>query len=116
MIAIVRAATCDAAMTAARAIYAGGIGIVEITLTVPGAIDAISVLSRSGGMNGSSMPGFSALLIGADTVLDAETAIQCIDAGASFIVSPGFDGAVVEAAQSRNVLVVAGALAATKST
>jgi 2-dehydro-3-deoxyphosphogluconate aldolase/(4S)-4-hydroxy-2-oxoglutarate aldolase len=114
MIAIVRASTCDAAMTAARAICAGGIGIVEITMTVPGAIEAISTLSRSGGMNGSSTPGFSGMLIGAGTVLDAETANRCIDAGARFIVSPGLDAAVVEAAQSRNVLVIAGALTPTE--
>ena len=114
MIAIVRASTCDAAMAAARAICAGGIAIVEITMTVPGAIDAISALSRSGGMNGSSTPGFSGMLIGAGTVLDVEAANRCIDAGARFIVSPGLDAAVVEAAQSRNVLVIAGALTPTE--
>ncbi len=105
MIAVVRASTCDAAIAATHAICAGGIGIVEITMTVPGAIEVISALS---------LRGSSEMLIGAGTVLDAETAMQCVDAGARFIVSPGFDAGVVEAAQSRNMLVIAGALTPTE--
>ncbi len=72
----------EQAMLAAEAVCAGGITIVEITMTVPGAIDVIAASAKSMG---------SEVLIGAGTVLDAESAQRCIDAGAEFVVSPGFD-------------------------
>src|SRR3974390_639806 len=77
-----RAASAQQAILAAEAVAAGGIPIVEITMTVPGAIEAIASLARTVG---------ASVLIGAGTVLDAETASRCLDAGARFLVSPGFD-------------------------
>ncbi len=88
-------------MLAAEAVSAGGIPIVEITMTVPGAVDVIAHLSKSIG---------SQLLIGAGTVLDAETAKRCIDAGAAFIVSPGFDFETVKFVKDAGRLMMAGAL------
>src|SRR6266478_5813348 len=87
VIPIVRAASPKHAMQAAEAVCAGGISIVEITMTVPGAVELISQLAKTVG---------NEILIGAGTVIDAETAQHCIDAGAEFIVSPGFDAATVE--------------------
>jgi 2-dehydro-3-deoxyphosphogluconate aldolase/(4S)-4-hydroxy-2-oxoglutarate aldolase len=104
IIPVVRARSEEMAQAAARAVAAGGISAVEITMTVPGAIDLISLLSRS--ENG--------VLIGAGTVLDAETAQRCLDAGAQFLVSPGFDAATVQLAAREGILMMAGALTPTE--
>jgi 2-dehydro-3-deoxyphosphogluconate aldolase / (4S)-4-hydroxy-2-oxoglutarate aldolase len=105
IVPVVRAATPQLALQAADAVRAGGIPIVEVTMTVPGAIDVIAQLAKSAGAD---------LLIGAGTVLDAETAQRCLDAGAMFLVSPGFDRATVTLARSKNVLIMAGALTPTE--
>ena len=105
LIPIVRATSAKHAMLAAEAVCAGGIPIVEITMTVPGAIDLIAELAKSLG---------SEILIGAGTVLDAETAQRCIDAGAELIVSPGLDVATVQHVSRAGKLMAAGALTPTE--
>jgi 2-dehydro-3-deoxyphosphogluconate aldolase/(4S)-4-hydroxy-2-oxoglutarate aldolase len=105
IVPVVRAASAEQAMQAAVAVCAGGIPIVEITMTVPGAIDVITQLAKSMGND---------VLIGAGTVLDAEAAERCIDAGADFLVSPGFDLATVQFAKQRGKLIMAGALTPTE--
>ena len=105
IVPVVRASSPQQARMAAEAVCAGGIPIVEITMTVPGAIEVIAQLFCSIG---------SDVLIGAGTVLDAETGKACFDAGAQFLVSPGFDGPTVELARQRGKLVMAGALTATE--
>lgn len=102
---VIRAASADQGMRAAEAVYKGGIPVVEMTMTVPGAIDAIAQLSKTMG---------SEILIGAGTVLDAETAQQCLDAGAQFLVSPGFDLETVKLANRTGTLIMAGALTPTE--
>jgi 2-dehydro-3-deoxyphosphogluconate aldolase/(4S)-4-hydroxy-2-oxoglutarate aldolase len=91
---------CFAAETVARA----GISIAEITMTVPGATQAISYLS-------SKLP---EMVLGAGTVLDVETAKRCLDAGARFLTSPGLVLEVVEFAVKNDVVVFPGALTATE--
>jgi 2-dehydro-3-deoxyphosphogluconate aldolase/(4S)-4-hydroxy-2-oxoglutarate aldolase len=105
IVPVVRAASAQQAMQAAAAVCAGGIPIVEITMTVPGAIEVITQLAKSMGND---------LLIGAGTVLDAEAAARCIDAGAEFLVSPGFDLATVQFAKQQGKLIMAGALTPTE--
>jgi 2-dehydro-3-deoxyphosphogluconate aldolase/(4S)-4-hydroxy-2-oxoglutarate aldolase len=105
IVPVVRAASAQQAMQAAEAVCAGGIPIVEITMTVPGAIDVITQLAKSMGND---------VLIGAGTVLDAEAAERCIDAGADFLVSPGFDLATVQFAKQQGKLIMAGALTPTE--
>jgi 2-dehydro-3-deoxyphosphogluconate aldolase/(4S)-4-hydroxy-2-oxoglutarate aldolase len=92
-------------MQAAEAVCAGGIPIVEVTMTVPGAIDVIAELARISG---------NEVLIGAGTVLDAATAQRCLDAGAQFLVSPGFDAETVKLANRLGKLIMAGALTPTE--
>ncbi|MBZ5575559.1 MAG: bifunctional 4-hydroxy-2-oxoglutarate aldolase/2-dehydro-3-deoxy-phosphogluconate aldolase [Acidobacteriia bacterium] len=106
IVPVVRAASAEQAVLAAEAVAEGGIPIVEITMTVPGAVDVISRLSRSIGRQ---------VLVGAGTVLDAETAQRCLDAGAAFLVSPGFDLETVQLAQRRETLIMAGALTPTEA-
>src|SRR5258708_29287658 len=100
IVPVVRASSADQARKAAEAVCAGGIPIVELTMTVPGAIELIADLRRTLDPE---------VLVGAGTVLDAETAQHCIAAGADFIVSPGFDLATVQIAGQMGKLIMAGA-------
>ncbi|MGI6596397.1 MAG: bifunctional 2-keto-4-hydroxyglutarate aldolase/2-keto-3-deoxy-6-phosphogluconate aldolase [bacterium] len=83
IIAVVRAESADQALKIAEACKAGGIQAIEITMTVPGAVDVIKELVKA-------YPG-KEILVGAGTVLDPETARACILAGAEFIVSPNLN-------------------------
>ena len=105
IIPVVRASSAHQALLAVEAIRAGGISIVEVTMTVPGAIEVIGQLAKTAG---------SEVLIGAGTVLDAKTAQQCLDAGAEFLVSPGFDAQTVKFAREKGILVIPGALTPTE--
>lgn len=105
IVPVVRATSAGEARMATEALLAGGIACVEITMTVPGAIEVIRDLAASLG---------SEVLIGAGTVLDAETAAKCVQAGAQFLVSPGFDAATVAWAVEHKVLMAAGALTPTE--
>jgi 2-dehydro-3-deoxyphosphogluconate aldolase / (4S)-4-hydroxy-2-oxoglutarate aldolase len=100
----VRVADAAEARFAAEAVYRGGIPIVEITMTVPHAIDVISDLAKK-------LPD---MVVGAGTVLDTETAQRCIDAGAKFVTSPGLITKVVDFAVKNDVLVFPGALTPTE--
>lgn len=105
IVSVIRASSAQRAIRAADAVCAGGIPIVEMTMTVPGAIEAIAQLAKSVG---------SEVLIGAGTVLDSQTAKQCIEAGAEFIVSPGFDLETVRTVSRLGKLMMAGALTPTE--
>jgi 2-dehydro-3-deoxyphosphogluconate aldolase/(4S)-4-hydroxy-2-oxoglutarate aldolase len=106
IIPAVRLSSAEDARFATEAISHGGIPIVEITMTVPGAIDVISDLTRNS----------PELIVGAGTLFDTETARRCLDAGATFLTSPGLDLAIVEFARKENVVVLAGALTPTEVT
>jgi 2-dehydro-3-deoxyphosphogluconate aldolase/(4S)-4-hydroxy-2-oxoglutarate aldolase len=105
IVPVVRASSAREARMAADAVCDGGIPIVEITMTVPGAVDVIRELSKSAGSN---------VLIGAGTVLSAEAARRCLDAGAQFLVSPGLNLKTVEFAGREDKLIMAGALTPTE--
>jgi len=100
----VRLSSAEDALFAAEAVASGGIPIVEVTMTVPGALRVIEELTRQS-------PG---MIVGAGTVLDLETAHRCIDAGAGFITSPGLDINIVECALKRDVVAFPGALTPTE--
>jgi 2-dehydro-3-deoxyphosphogluconate aldolase/(4S)-4-hydroxy-2-oxoglutarate aldolase len=103
IIPAVRVSSADDAMFAAEAVYRGGIPIVEVTLTVPGAIDVISHLVQNA----------PELIVGAGSLLDVETARLCLKAGAKFLTSDGIDLDVVQFAVEENVVVFPGALTPT---
>lgn len=105
IVPVVRATSAKQAISAAVAVAAGGITIVEVTMTVPGALDAISQLIKTLG---------SEVIVGAGTVLDAQAARQCFDAGAEFLVSPGLDLGTIKAANDAGKLIMAGALTPTE--
>ena len=105
IIPVIRASTADKAFFAVDALCKGGIPVVEIALTVPGAELVIEALRKQ--LEGT-------LLVGAGTVLNAERARQCVDAGAQFIVSPGLNAATVAFVNSQKILMIAGALTPTE--
>jgi 2-dehydro-3-deoxyphosphogluconate aldolase/(4S)-4-hydroxy-2-oxoglutarate aldolase len=105
VVPVVRASSAAEARVAAQAVCDGGIPIVEVTMTVPGAIDVIRELRKSAP---------SSVLIGAGTVLDADAARRCVDAGAQFLVSPGLNLPTVEFAVKSGILMLAGALTPTE--
>lgn len=105
IIPIVRASSSRDARIAAEAVCEGGIPIVEITMTVPGAVDVIRELVASAG---------SRVLVGAGTVLNPEAARRCMDAGAQFLVTPGLNLETVAFAARQNILIAAGALTPTE--
>lgn len=106
IIAVVRAESGDQALKIAEACKAGGIEVVEITLTVPGAVDVIKELVRA-------YP-HREVLVGAGTVLDPETARACILAGAEFIVSPNLEEETVKMAHRYGKAAMPGAYTATE--
>jgi 2-dehydro-3-deoxyphosphogluconate aldolase/(4S)-4-hydroxy-2-oxoglutarate aldolase len=105
IVPVVRATSVDDATRAVEAICAGGIPILEITMTVPNAISVIRHVVREHG---------NAVLIGAGTVTTAEQAEQCIRAGAEFLVSPGLSIPVLSVAQACAKLAIPGALTPTE--
>lgn len=105
IIPVIRATHLDEAKRAVDAIFAGGIRIIEITMTVPNAPSMIQGLVRHYG---------SELLTGAGTVTNAGQAEICIDSGAQFLVSPGLSVPAVEVASKRGVVAIPGALTPTE--
>ena len=104
IVPVIRASSAEQAKFAAEAVCAGGIPIVEITMTVPGAVEVIAELVRAA----------PHVLVGAGTVHNKEAALRCVDAGAQFLVSPGFNADVVAEARERDLLIMAGALTPTE--
>ena len=100
----IRTSSAEDGRFAAEAIAQGGIPIVEITMTVPKAIDVISDMVRNS----------PNLIVGAGTVLDLETARRCIAAGAGFLTSPGLNLKIVEFAVKENILIIAGVMTPTE--
>jgi 2-dehydro-3-deoxyphosphogluconate aldolase / (4S)-4-hydroxy-2-oxoglutarate aldolase len=96
----VRAGAKDLALFAAETLHGAGIPVVEITQTVPNAVDVIAQLTKQ-------YPDF---IVGAGTVLDTETARRCLDAGAGFITNPGLVLEVVEFTLKNDVVAIPGAL------
>lgn len=105
LIPIVRTPSTDDAFRAAEAILSAGIGIAEITMTVP---DALRVLERVAKRFGDQV------LLGAGTILDGKTCEAAIAAGAEFIVSPSLQFDVIEAAKRLTKACIPGALSPTE--
>ncbi len=104
-VAVIRMTDAARLAKAAAALRKGGVTALEVTMTVPGAVEIIRAMARD------REPGF---LIGAGTVLDAGTASDVIAAGADFVVSPITDGNMITACREAEVLVVPGAFTPTE--
>ena len=105
IIPVVRASSADEAIQVVEAIKAGGVSLLEITMTVPGAVQVIEQLVNRFGDDAT---------VGAGTVLDPQTAEACINAGAQFIVSPALNLETIAACRLREIPVMPGALTPTE--
>lgn len=105
VVPVVRAASADEAMRAIDAIREGGINVLEITMTVPGAVGVIEAVVKRFG---------SDVLVGAGTVLDPETARVCLLAGAQFIVSPALNLETIAMCRRYSAPVMPGVLTPTE--
>ena len=104
IVPVIRVGSAELAMHAVEALVSGGISVVEITMTVPDAVAVINAVAAR----------FGGALIGAGTITSADEARRAVGAGAQFIVSPGFDVEIVEAAHALDVPVMAGVLTPTE--
>ncbi len=105
IVPVVRAPSAEAAVRAVQAIYEGGIRAAEITMTVPGALRALEKTADALG---------DKIVLGAGTVLDAETVRAAMLAGAEFFVSPGLKLAAIEMARRYSKVSIPGALTPTE--
>jgi 2-dehydro-3-deoxyphosphogluconate aldolase/(4S)-4-hydroxy-2-oxoglutarate aldolase len=104
LVPVLRAESEEQAMALAVAIADGGVTCLEVTMTVPGAVQVIARLAKER----------PEILLGAGTVLDVEAARACLDAGAQFIVSPAFDEQTVAHCRQHEIAVLPGALTPTE--
>ncbi len=105
LIPVLRARNVAQAHAIVKAMIAGGVTVVEVTMTVPGAVDLLKELKREYA---------GQLLLGSGTVTTAEEAEATIDAGAEFVVSPSLHPEVIAMTKSRNKLSIPGALTPTE--
>jgi 2-dehydro-3-deoxyphosphogluconate aldolase/(4S)-4-hydroxy-2-oxoglutarate aldolase len=105
IVPIVRADSAEKALRAAQAICRGGLRALEVTMTVPKAIQVIEKVADEFGAE---------MLIGAGSVLDAETARACMLAGAEFFVTPALNPKTIEICRRYGKLVMPGALTPTE--
>src|SRR5436305_5238329 len=105
VVPVVRARSSDEAARVVEAIKAGGVSVLEITMTVPRAVELIAELSERYGDEAT---------VGAGTVLDPETARACVMAGARFVVPPWLNTKTIELCRRYGVAVMPGALTPTE--
>ncbi|HEY3103151.1 MAG TPA: bifunctional 4-hydroxy-2-oxoglutarate aldolase/2-dehydro-3-deoxy-phosphogluconate aldolase [Pyrinomonadaceae bacterium] len=105
VIPVVRASSAEEAIQVVEAIKAGGLPILEITMTIPGAVQVIEQLTKRFGAEA---------IVGAGTVLDASVARACISVGAQFIVSPALNVETITCCHEQEITVMPGALTPTE--
>ncbi len=105
LIPVLRARSAAQALAVVKAMIAGGVTVVEVTMTVPGALDVLRALKKQYGVK---------LLLGSGTVTTADQAAATIDAGAEFVVSPSFHPEVITKTRALGKLSIPGALTPTE--
>jgi 2-dehydro-3-deoxyphosphogluconate aldolase/(4S)-4-hydroxy-2-oxoglutarate aldolase len=106
LVAILRSSSSEQLARVARALFEGGIDVIEVTLTVPRALEIIAEVRRDLGAD---------VLLGAGSVLDAETARAAMLAGAEFIVSPAVRHDVIRLCRRYGKIVMPGAFTPTET-
>jgi 2-dehydro-3-deoxyphosphogluconate aldolase/(4S)-4-hydroxy-2-oxoglutarate aldolase len=105
VIAVIRMSDTERLAKVVEAVKAGGVRAIEITMTTPFALEIISSMAKKKPPD---------VLVGAGTVLDSETAVQVIHAGADFVVSPVTNAATIAACRRYDTLVAPGAFSPTE--
>ena len=106
VIAVIRAASTEHLLDVGRALLAGGVVGIEVTMTTPGALDGIRTLSDALSGDGA--------IIGVGTVMDEATCRRAVEAGARYVVSPHFDPGVVDATRKLGAVSLPGAFTPTE--
>lgn len=104
-IAVVRINKPDQLLKVVEAIVAGGVNIIELTMTIPNAIEALTIVDKKFGAK---------ILLGVGTVLSRQIAEKSIQAGAKFVVSPIYKKEIITAAHKHDVSVMPGAFSPTE--
>lgn len=105
-VAVIRMKETDRLLHVAEALLAGGLTVMEVTLTTPGALEAIEALARTFA---------GTMLVGVGSAIDAEGTRRAIDAGARFVVSPIVKAEVIEASHQQDLPVLPGAFTPTEA-
>lgn len=101
---VIRADSAEEAKKVVESVVKGGITTIEVTMTVPNAVELIADLAQN----------YPDILIGAGTVLDVQTAEKCVAAGARFIISPALNFDTIKFCNEREIVVMPGALTPTE--
>ena len=105
IVSIIRAKSGEQLVEVAKALYEGGIDVIEVTFTVPGVLDIIAAVKKELG---------NKILLGAGTVLDTETARAAILAGAEFLVTPTVNPEVIKLCNRYSKVIMPGAFTPTE--
>lgn len=105
VVAIVRLADAEAAVPVAAAVHAGGIRLIEVTLTTAGALDAVGAMRAAG---------LDAFVVGVGSVRTPAEAAQAVEAGAAYLVTPATNVEVIGVARAAGVPLVCGGLTPTE--
>ena len=106
IVPVLRARSAEEGHALAEAVVAGGITVMEVTMTVPGAVDLLRVLKREYGER---------VLLGSGTVTTVEQAVETIEAGAEFVVSPSLHPEVIGVTKEMGKVSIPGALTPTEA-
>lgn len=106
---VIRANSAETALAAADALIAAGFRLIEVTMTVPGAVEAIQELARRVKDRGQTD-----IIIGAGTVMSAVDARRCIEAGAAFVVSPSCETDIIRPCRDSGVVAIPAGLTPTE--
>ena len=105
IVAVIRSSSSDQLVEVARALYAGGVDVLEVTFTVPGVLDILNAVRQALG---------NKILLGAGTVLDPESARAAFLAGAEYVVAPTVNLEVIRICHRYDKLVMPGAFTPTE--
>lgn len=105
IVAVIRSPSSEQLVSVARALFDGGVDVLEVTFTVPGVLDILSAVRKDLGKK---------VLLGAGTVLDTESARAAILAGAEYIVSPTVNRKVISLCNRYDKLIMTGAFTPTE--
>jgi 2-dehydro-3-deoxyphosphogluconate aldolase/(4S)-4-hydroxy-2-oxoglutarate aldolase len=105
VVPVIRVGSAAEAFEVAKAIHDGGITVIEVTFSVPGALDVMKEVTQKFGKE---------VLLGAGTVLDPETARAALLSGAKFIVTPTLNLEVIRMAKRYSAVVIPGTLTPTE--
>jgi 2-dehydro-3-deoxyphosphogluconate aldolase / (4S)-4-hydroxy-2-oxoglutarate aldolase len=106
---VIRANNAETALSAADALIAAGFRLIEVTMTVPGAVEAIRELARR-----VTERGQTDIIVGAGTVMSAADARRCIEAGAAFVVSPSCETDIIRPCRDSGVVAIPAGLTPTE--